>query len=207
MIFIDGNNWYHALRSARVQNLGRLNYRRISQKLLGPRHWVGTRYYIGRCHQEGDPQLYANQRRFLASLQATDRRITCHLGRLESRTVTNEAAEEILRYLAGMPVKIDKAVFQDLMKLATKHRSTSVLVEKAVDVMLAVDMAMMAHRGEYDAAYILSADGDFTPAVSAVRGLGKRVYAASPAPGAQLAAAVNTSIRLTSSWFDDCFSS
>ena len=51
----------------------------------------------------------------------------------------------------------------------------------------------------------LSADGDFTPAVEAARTRGKRVYAASALPGAQLASAVNAFIPLRRDWFDDCY--
>jgi hypothetical protein len=48
--------------------------------------------------------------------------------------------------------------------------------------MLAVDMVRMAERNEYDTAYLLSADGDFTPAVKAVAEKGKKVFAASATP-------------------------
>jgi hypothetical protein len=38
-----------------------------------------------------------------------------------------------------------------------------------------------------------------------VRAIGKKVYAASPGTGAQLAAAVNTFIPLNAAWFADCW--
>ena len=137
-----------------------------------------------------------------------DRRITTHLGRLEARTVANPVARKLEEYLAGLQLRrlrIDKGVFNDLLNIAHRHRRTSVLVEKAVDVMLAVDMVMMAQRAEYEAGYLLSADGDYTPVADAVRGLGRKIYAASPLQGAQLAAKVNTFIRLPDTWFADCY--
>ena len=158
--------------------------------------------------QELRARLYADQRRFLARLQATDRRITTHLGRLEPRTVEDPAAKALQDYLADLQarqIRIDKKVFHDLHDLARHYRRTPVLVEKAVDVMLAVDMVMMAQRGEYEAAYLLSADGDYTPAVDAVRAFGKKVYAASPIQGAQLAGRVNKFIPLDAAWFSDCY--
>ena len=205
ILFIDGNNWYHALSKAGVHDLGRLDYAKISQKLVGPRGWVSTRYYIGRVRQQGNLTLYSNQRAFLARLAATDPRISSHLGRLEPRTVKNEAASELQRYLFSLKTRIDSQVFQDLMALAKKHASASVMVEKAVDVMVAVDMVVAAERDELDAAYLLSADGDFTPAVEAVRAAGKKVYAVSPAHGAQLAASADSFIRLDPGWFGDCY--
>lgn len=205
LLFIDGNNWYHALRDAGLDDVGRLNYARISEKLIGPREWVGTRYYIGQVRQQSNTQLYADQRRFLATLAATDSRISVHLGRLEPRQVTNLAAKELAEYLGSLPTRIEISVYKHLVDLAKRHRQTEVFVEKAVDVMIAVDMVLFATRDEYDAAYVLSADGDFTPAVQAVRSLGKKVYAASPGYGAQLKAAADAFVRLDGAWFSDCF--
>ena len=81
----------------------------------------------------------------------------------------------------------------------------SLLKEKAADVLLAVEMYRLAVNDEYDAAYLLSADGDFTPAVQAVRELGKKVYCASPLFSHALRQSANTFIRLGADWFLDCF--
>lgn len=78
-------------------------------------------------------------------------------------------------------------------------------VEKAVDVRIAVDMVSLARRDEYDAAYLLSADGDLTPAVQEVRSLSKKVFVVSASSGAQLAAVANAYIRVEESWFADCW--
>src|SRR4051794_7589456 len=67
-VFIDGNNWFHSLRHARCQHRLLLDYPRIAEKLLGPREWVATRYYIGQISQIANPILYAQQRSFLARL-------------------------------------------------------------------------------------------------------------------------------------------
>ena len=204
-LFIDGNNWYHGLKGLGSVDLGRLDYRRLSLKLVGPRRWIGTRYYIGRVPQSGDVTLYTGQRRFLAKLEA-EPRISTHLGRLEPRAVTNPTARDLRSYLSNLRTKIDFRVFQDLMRLAQRDQKTTVLVEKAVDVMLAVDLVVMAERDGFDDAYLLSADGDFTPAVEHVRSRGKKVYAVSASSGARLAAAVNSFIRIrASSWFADCY--
>ena len=56
-------------------------------------------------------------------------------------------------YLSNLRTKIDFRVFQDLMKLAQRHQKTTVFVEKAVDVMLAVDLVVMAERDGFDDAY------------------------------------------------------
>ena len=73
MLFVDGSNWYHSLRKLGLTDLGRLDYARISNKLVGSRVWIATRYYVGRVRQTGNLRLYASQRRFLAALTTTDR--------------------------------------------------------------------------------------------------------------------------------------
>lgn len=204
ILFIDGNNWYHSLKNIDVFDPARLDYRKISQKIIGRRNWVGTRYYIGQVVQSGNKKLYADQRQFTASLQATDRRISVHFGRLEQRPVKDPTAEKLRRYLAELPRTIDREIYQRLSAIA-KAKKTTIIVEKAVDVMIAVDLVTMAMRGEYDAAYLLSADGDFTPAARAVKAIGRKIYAASPAHGAQLASAVDSFIPLDRAWFLDCY--
>jgi len=205
ILFIDGNNWFHGLQHAGVTDRARLDYRKISEKLIGPRLWIGTRYYIGQVNQKFNAQLYAQQRSFLAALEATDPRISVHLGRIEPRTASNDAARELRHYLSQLSAPIAPQVFSDLTALADRHNDATVFVEKAVDVFLAVDLVTMALGDSYDAAYLLSADGDFTPAVQAVRDRGKKVYAASLLPGAQLGRVVNSFIRLTPSWFQECY--
>jgi uncharacterized LabA/DUF88 family protein len=205
VVFVDGNNWYHALKDAGVLGQGWLNYAKVSQKIVGPRDWTATRYYTGQVQQRGNTQLYADQRRYMSWLERRDKRISIHYGRLEDHRATSECAQELKRYLAHLPVRIDSGVYQELSLLASRHATAVVTVEKAVDVMIAVDLVRMADRDAYDAAYILSADGDYTPAVKAAQEAGKKVFAAALRPGAQLAAAVYKFIPLSPEWLTDCF--
>ena len=39
IVFIDGNNWYHALCQVGIEHRAQLDYKRISEKLIGPRQW------------------------------------------------------------------------------------------------------------------------------------------------------------------------
>lgn len=204
-VFVDGNNWYHGLKNVGVSAIATLDYRKIASKLAGPRTWLETRYYVGQLPQAGNQRAYANQRRFASEFLAADARHSIHWGRIESHRAKNEAAIELLAYLASMPQRIDSAVYKDLVALGVKHRDVSVMVEKAVDVNLSIDVVLMAERDAYDTAYVLSADGDYTPAVSFVRSLGKKVFAASCGYGAKLAASVDSYIHLPPSWFTDCY--
>ncbi|MDX2206075.1 MAG: NYN domain-containing protein [Gemmatimonadales bacterium] len=182
-----------------------MSYPKLAAKLLGPRSLTGIRYYIGLVKQQGNSELYAAQRKFVDALRASDPRISVHFGRLEPRPAPNPVAKELRQLLSTLPVRLDPVVYRALSDLASRNANPTVFVEKAVDVMLAVDMVVMAERNEFDSAYLLSADGDFTPAVEAVRRHGKRVYAVSAGSGAQLARAVNSFIRVDSKWLSDCF--
>ena len=205
VLFVDGNNFYHAVKGAGVQDLGRLDYCKIARKLIGPRQFCGLRYYVGRVKQEGDPTLYAEQRRFSTQLEAQSPLISMHYGRLETRQRHNEAARELRQFLHNLPIRLDPEIYKGLSDIAQRHASTQTHVEKAVDVMLAVDMVIMAHKDEFDAAYVLSADGDYTHAVAEVRRMGKKVFAASAASGHELKLACNTFIHFEKDWFSDCY--
>ncbi|HYH82341.1 MAG TPA: NYN domain-containing protein [Longimicrobium sp.] len=175
----------------------------MSQKLVGPREWVQTRYYIGALQQEWNPRAYADQRRFLDRLTRTDPRINVSLGRLEPRHESNPLAQALRPLLSTDAGSSPAPVIAEINRLVTKHEQVLVLREKAVDIMLAVDLIRL--RESYDAAYLLSADGDFTPAVQAVAAEGADIYAASPDLSYSLRQVVRTYIHLKKSWFSDCY--
>lgn len=205
VVFVDANNCYHALRELGVGNLKELSYAKISQKIVGERDWLATHFYVGQLRNDGNKRLYNDQRAYLAFLEASDKRISVHFGRFESHKRPNPLAQRLKRYMADLKVRIDNTVFRDLIALGNAYEFEVVTQEKAVDVALAVDLVMMAQRDAYDVAYLLSADGDFTPAVRAAQALGKKVFVASPGRGAQIAAASYMFLPLEASWFNDCF--
>jgi uncharacterized LabA/DUF88 family protein len=205
IVFIDGNNWYHSLKRNDIGAPGELDYAKISRKLAGTREWMETRYYIGALNQGLNPGAYADQRRFLSRLQNTDQRIRILLGRLEPRPEPNPLAAELHRWIDSDPEDVGPASRAWLRARADAHTNVRTLKEKAVDIMLAVDLIRLAAEDRYDAAYVLSADGDFTPAVDAVRASGKSVYAASPDMGYALGRSVDSYIRLQKTWFRDCY--
>ena len=207
ILFIDGSNWYHALRANGVRARGELSYSKISQKLVGPREWVSTRYYIGAMKQDWNPRDYTEQRKFLSSLEQDDSRISVHLGRLEERQVDNPLADELLQWVKVNGSGLDDPSRAGLTVLVEKHRKMMTLKEKAVDVQLAIDMYRLAIQDEYDAAYLLSADGDFTPPVEAVRALEKKVYGVTVKPMGSFALTkcCNAYIPLEGEWFSDLY--
>jgi uncharacterized LabA/DUF88 family protein len=207
VLFVDGSNWYNALRRAGVSAPGTLCYASISKKLVGAREWIATRYYVGQAPNEQSgrwPRLYADQRSFLQRMCRDDSRIKVCLGRVEKRPAESSAGEALSRFLSQQKARLDADVYRELFAIAQTAQA-DVYVEKAVDVMLALDVVTLAYANSYDTAYILSCDGDLTPAVQTVRSVGKKVFAASCDSGYQIGKAVNTFIPLQASWFNDCY--
>lgn len=200
IFFIDGNNWYHGCTRIGVPDLFELSYAGIAKKLCGPREWIGTRYYVGAVDHTHPEQ--AAQRRFLAAIEAEDPRVTTHLGRVEKRPSENLLADEIERYVRNKGGYLEGWIRSDLLTMAARHKSVVTYREKAADVFLAIDLCRFAIEDGFDAAYLLSADGDFTPAVELARSRSKKVFAVSPLQSGALAKVVNSYIRIGPEWFD-----
>lgn len=204
ILFVDGSNFFHALRENDIGRRGELDYAKISEKLTDPREWVQTRYYGVQLDQSSDRELYRKNRRFLSKLQQDDSRIHVIQGRTEPRTSTNPLAEELSEFLQrhrDLPPEAGR----ELVELAREYREEVRYQEKGVDVHLAIDMVRLAIEDRYDTAYLLSADGDFTPAVDTVSNLGKKVFAACPNFGSALDAACYMFLPLRRDWFEDCY--
>jgi uncharacterized LabA/DUF88 family protein len=200
VLFVDGNNWYHSLREIGVPDLFRLDYAAISKKLSTPaRTWVGTRYYIGSVPH--NHPAHPAQQRFIAALQLQDSRISVHYGRLENRRQPNILADRLRDFMQRDGHALPPLAKTHLEKMLQTYGNLFGLKEKATDVMLAVDMCRMAWKDEFDTAYLLSADGDYTPAVEFTQQHGKVVFAASPAQCGALAACVRSYIRLKPDFF------
>lgn len=205
VFFVDGNNWYHGCIAIGLTGLARLNHARLCERLVERRQWLETRYYVGQVPESGNVRLAWDQKRFLARLVKQDPRIVVSLGRLEPRQVRSQAAHEFQDYLASVRHQLPLRIHDELQAIVRSHLTNTVMIEKAVDVQIAVDMVVMAERGRYETAYLLSSDGDLRPAVEAVIATGRRVIVVSPAPGARLREVATTFIRLRRPWFDGLF--
>ena len=204
ILFVDGNNFYHGMKKLGLP-ANELDYEKLSQKLVLGREWLETRYYIGKVRQEGDLTRYQNQRRFLDNL-AKFNKVNCFLGRIEPRPV--KMAARLSHWLDKLEcredIELPEKAKLELRKIANADNGRQ-YVEKAVDVMIATDMCSMAYENAYDAAYLLSADGDFTPVMEKVRGLGKKVFVASPVEGYEIAGAADTFIPMKEDFFNGCW--
>lgn len=208
VVFVDANNWYHTLKDVGVRDYDLLDYRKICTKLLMGRMWCGLHWYVGQIKQgrsKKSKELYAEQRKFLAQLKKQDEKISVHLGRIEKRTIKNDVAQELLRFLAKEETQLPVPIYQALHSLGHQHRSKDIFVEKAVDVMLATDMVALAFQDKFDTAYLLSADGDYTHAVKLIQDLNKQIFPVSAGSGHALKSACGSMIHVDQAWLNDCY--
>lgn len=201
VLFVDGANLYNRLKDIGIRP-ALIDIDKVASKLTLGRQILQIRYYIPKIDRTAGRAYQAN-RELLASLR-TRPRVHVSTGYIQRVKVGNECADELLAYLGGLRIRLPRRVYGDLVALAKRHSEVEVYQEKGVDVALACDMLEMALKNAYDVAYLLSADGDFCPAVRMVRALGSRVFAASPVIGQRLQVACDASIRLNKDWFRDC---
>ena len=196
-LFIDGSNFYHAARVIGIAT-GDLDYQALAHKLILDRRLAGIRYYVGRVSV--DVSRIASQGKFLDRIRAQG--VDVVLGRIERRMLDpdkNPLISRLMDLIAANRAILGDPLLGELQALC--ETKLPQYTEKRVDVSIAVDMITMAYAERFDTAYLLSADGDFVPAVEAVKSRGKKVFAASPSVGCELQKAVDTFIPLRREWF------
>jgi uncharacterized LabA/DUF88 family protein len=90
------------------------------------------------------------------------------------------------------------------VKLGIWKQRGGTMVEKGVDVMLAVDLVTRAYRDQYDTAIIVSGDADFFPALQAAKDVGKHVEVAAfdTNISSEAARVADVHIKLTKTFFN-----
>lgn len=157
-IFIDGSNFYHAIR--RTFKRTQIRFDALADKLtdrVAGRKLVRVYYYNA---VDTNAECYKKQQRFLESLRYTPY-MHLKLGRLERCPID----------WSWLHTERRKKVEEELGKPLPEYMH----VEKGVDVQMSVDMLHLAVTDTYDVAIIISGNGDFAPAVDAVQQLGKHV--------------------------------
>ena len=130
-IYIDGSNFYFSVKK---KFNCKIDIEKFCKKLADENNLVKINYYISPVEQFSNPEMYAEQQRFLRKLKKIDK-LKIIFGRLEKR-------------------RQDGNVY---------------FVEKATDVNLALDIVLDAQADEYDEAFLISNDGDFSGAVNAAK--------------------------------------
>jgi uncharacterized LabA/DUF88 family protein len=189
------------------KSYNKLDFKRLCHKLAQDRDIARIDYFVGKLSAAAPG--YGAQRSFAAHMEHAG--INMVWGRVERRPGKGPIDEQIKGLLTWtqqhLKPLLDLPIYNMLREKITALHSSDIWVEKAVDVQMAVSMVEGALSDSYDVAYVLSADGDFTPAVKLILEQGKKVFVASFQSGAKLQEVVNTFIRLRADFLDDCCAS
>lgn len=201
IVFVDGSNWHHGLGKIGVRSSS-LDHWKVAERLVGGRELREVRFYIGAVGE--DLSRIREQQRFLDSLR--EQGVVVFLGRVQRSRMSPQAREERRRLRSAFTGR-EHEVPRDLFETLKDYWNSAPpqYREKGVDTRMSVDLVDLAHRDEYEAAYLLSGDADFVPAVEVARRLGKTVFAASPRPGYELTRAVHAYLKVSRGWFDGLY--
>lgn len=152
--FIDGSNFYHALKKQFNQTA--IDVGRFCEIMVTGRKLVGINFYTAPLTGADPDEAQKAQQRFFSKLRG-NRLLTLKLGRLEPRKS------------------------RETCTLCMKEYVVDYRVEKGVDVNIAVDMMSLAFAKVYDTAVLVSGDGDFSVAIQEIHKLtASRVEVAYP---------------------------
>lgn len=141
IIFIDGSNLYHIIKSLFPDKKPNdFNFEKFVKYLAGNRKLVRTYYYNVPLDRKKSEEGYIKQQRFFDKIQRIPN-FTFVLCRMQKRVIDGKVIYEA----------------------------------KEDDIHLAVDMVKFAYNNAYDTAILVSSDGDFVPAVQAVKEKGKNI--------------------------------
>ncbi|MFW6107516.1 MAG: NYN domain-containing protein [bacterium] len=152
-IFIDGSNFYHALKRAGLPT--RIDFSKLASALVGrDRKLMQTFYYntprVRPSRTDPDystrEQQYRDQQRFFGALRFVPN-LTLKLGRFQK---IRRAGDDVTCPSCNHPFKVT---------------DSTTYVEKGVDVMLATDLLVHAMKAHYDVAILISSDADYKYAV------------------------------------------
>ncbi len=156
-IFIDGSNFYHALKDAELPT--NVDFGKLAALLAGSDRRLSQTYYYntplirpraGEANYANMDSAVRNQQRFFNALRFIPN-LTVKFGRFQKIRQMGDAV--------GCPSCGNKFNAPDAIGQ----------VEKGVDIMLATDMLILAFKNRYDVAVLVSSDADFKYAIEAVK--------------------------------------
>ena len=115
MIFIDGSNFYHNLKTHHFSTA--INFKKFSDILCGNRKHIRTYYYNASLKQADDPEEYRRQQLFFDGLRRTPY-LELKLGYFLKKTKTCENCGHLLNYPIEKGCDVTLAV--DMMNMAYK---------------------------------------------------------------------------------------
>ncbi len=167
VLFIDGSNFYHALKSNNLYDL--FDYGNFFKELSKKYRIEKAYYYDALKNIDIEPQRYSGQQSFHT-------RLTKEIPIITFRT-------RPLRYIRGNELidqarkkaKFCKECDAKIPSFLADAHLSKLSKEKGIDIMLVTDMVQGAFQNRYDVALLATGDADFVPAVQLVQNLKKEV--------------------------------
>ena len=144
VVFVDGQNLFHAAREAFGYTYPNYDIRALAERMCAGRGWQLTqaRFYTGIPDPQDDPRWHHFWSAKLAVMGRQDVHVYSRSLRYRNRTV-HLPDGTTHTFLAGE--------------------------EKGIDVRVALDIIRMAHRGAYDVGLVLSQDQDLSEVADEIR--------------------------------------
>ena len=199
-IFIDGENLRHAIIDLFPNEFHKTDYLpkeagwsswfdNIVALLPGTYERLRSYWYVA-GELDCFPHFFPRDKNELKQFLSTDKEIGRILSQLHGEELQKQMAETVSGletrkqemksrfhgwqvFHNGISTQQDSIEFRASGYLRYDAFTHTIKAEKAVDINLAVDLVML--RDTYDIAVILSGDGDYIPAVQAVKDSGKKV--------------------------------
>lgn len=148
VVFVDGQNLFHAVRNAFGYTHPNYDIHALARAITGVRGWhlAQARFYTGIPDPVQDPQWH----------------------RYWSRKLAVMGRQGVIVF--ARPLK-----YRDKLIRLSDGSIDSLLVgeEKGVDIRMALDVVRMAYRREYDVALILSQDQDLSEVAEDIRAIAR----------------------------------
>ena len=157
---------------------------------------------------------------FYHGLKKNDCSHQVDFNKLGNKLAGDDELHTIYYYNATVPEKLDPERYRKqqrffaavqstpyvIMRLGRLEPRDDGMVEKGVDILIAVDMLQHAYTGSFDTAIRVSGDGDFAEAVKAITQLGRIVKNAYFSRGRsnQLINVCHDFIELSADYLQDC---
>ncbi len=164
-LFIDGSNFYHALKQEK-----RLPFEHDSLFIeLAKLYEIKQIFFYDAIKDIGrDPEGYAKQQKFHAKLRALKWPIKLRTRKL--KYITNISQDDASE--AAKVVGIIDSCKEKLWAFLQQLELVRVTKEKGIDVLLVADAIEQARTKKFNSVILLSGDADFVPAINLIKTFG-----------------------------------
>jgi len=175
MVFIDGNNFYHNIKTMKIKPSD-IDFYKLTELVCANFSFVRkkTIYYNSVPSIADGKDMYYAHMKFLSSIEKLPK-FEVKIRKLQKSSTweVQEEKKELISTL-GLCDKCKPIVESNCLDCIGNVRKR----EKGIDVMIAVDMLEVAIKNKCDCCIIISGDADFVPVLDLIKSNGKECASA-----------------------------